>query len=879
MPLQTKLHGSHHLSEAFADHPLEFFIMLSSLSGTVGSKGQGNYAAGNTFQDALAHSRMNTKTHYMTLNLGIIEGTAVYQYDEGRKRMQNLSTQGFIPVKSEDLLAVLEYAISSQSRIDKCTQPVIGINPRSIEEADNVTPTAQSLMFTHLRSPYKKRTRDEIMHATKSLQESLSHAQSKAEIYGILTTAITQKLSSLVALGQNTISLDAPLSNFGLDSLITIDLKNWLSREFDAAIQPSEIFEELNVMTLAMKVASRSLLVQRNCYQIFEQKVLSETGRNHEDHVRALGMSAFSRVQKSKNLSGLLPRLPLPDLESTLELYLTSAEPFLSKDQFKQTSNAIGEFRDGLGRQLQQRLLHRVHDLEMDDWQYQLQLRAIYLNRRDPVYPSGIFFGDHVVTESQHTQAERAAIISAAAYDFMQQIIASEVEQDNINGEPLCTDSLNWLFNANREPHIGVDHVHKFPENNYIIALRRGHIFKLILAEEGNKIPHETLKCMFEAVIEMSKQMQSSITTLTADQRDSWAELRDALKSSDQSVDTVINVIEAASFVICLDEGSPNTSTERCNQFLFGDPSNRWSDKSLQFVICENGVSAFVCEHSTLDALSVKQLNKAVMEAITEHKSNIQLYSSTYDRGIAHKYFEELKIRRNPSIESHINRIQGEFRESHAMAELNHFYLPHLGKNWLRSHKIPPKTGCQLIIQLASLLHFGQQHPSWEFITMMVFYKGRGDWMQVVSPSMFAFCQAAVDESISPNEVRKLLREAAETHTSTMMRIARGKGFAAHLEVLREILQPDEPVPALFKDPTWEMMRVTSTRKIKTDSLEGLMVQEGGFLMPDPRSVLVHYEVESEGCKLFIQSTQGQTTAFYEAIKKAADKIKSLLDT
>lgn len=38
-----------------------------------------------------------------------------------------------------------------------------------------------------------------------------------------------------------------------------------------------------------------------------------------------------------------------------------------------------------------------------------------------------------------------------------------------------------------------------------------------------------------------------------------------------------------------------------------------------------------------------------------------------------------------------------------------------------------------------------------------------------------------------------------------------------------QAVRKHEPVPPLFGDSTWEMMRVTSTRKVKTDAWEGLI--------------------------------------------------------
>jgi len=47
--LRPKVHGSWNLHKLLSKNDLEFFVMLSSLSGVVGLASQCNYAAGGTF--------------------------------------------------------------------------------------------------------------------------------------------------------------------------------------------------------------------------------------------------------------------------------------------------------------------------------------------------------------------------------------------------------------------------------------------------------------------------------------------------------------------------------------------------------------------------------------------------------------------------------------------------------------------------------------------------------------------------------------------------------------------------------------------------------------------------------------------------------------
>jgi NADP-dependent 3-hydroxy acid dehydrogenase YdfG len=56
---------------------LDFFVMLSSSSGIAGTRGQANYAAGNTFLDALAHYRVSRGLKAVSIDIGPVLGAGV----------------------------------------------------------------------------------------------------------------------------------------------------------------------------------------------------------------------------------------------------------------------------------------------------------------------------------------------------------------------------------------------------------------------------------------------------------------------------------------------------------------------------------------------------------------------------------------------------------------------------------------------------------------------------------------------------------------------------------------------------------------------------------------------------------------------------------
>ena len=65
--------------------------MLSSLAGIIGSISQANYAAGNTFQDALVHYRHAQGLPAQSIDLGLIRGLGyVEEHEEVAARTSSL---------------------------------------------------------------------------------------------------------------------------------------------------------------------------------------------------------------------------------------------------------------------------------------------------------------------------------------------------------------------------------------------------------------------------------------------------------------------------------------------------------------------------------------------------------------------------------------------------------------------------------------------------------------------------------------------------------------------------------------------------------------------------------------------------------------------
>lgn len=839
-PLQTKLHGTRNLSQTFQSDALDFFVSLSSATAAVGTRGQANYTAGNTFQDAFAYGHTSPKTHYMSVSPGIIEGADI---NDG-VRERNLRQHGLVPVSIDVLMSLLEYSMSPQARLDNCKHAIVGFTKESLSQVGIRNANVHSAMFSRVIETTADSQPVSGNDDPKSLKESIKAIKDPVQIKHLIGTATVKKLAELVSAQDTGAMLHKPLEDLGLDSLMTLELSDWTLQNCGVSIGPSELMNMDHASALADFIYDRSAIVKET--EIFES---DKAGR---DNASELGTTSppTDKGNLVSPVKGQLPALPLPDLENTLLMYQESLRSSRTSEELKVAEDAIQEFLDeGSGNKLQDRLRARADDPTLNSWQNELYASNIYLQRRDPVHPFTTFYGGHLLTENPIGQAQKAAIISAVAYNFRDQVLSGSSESDKLHGEALCKESWAWLFNACREPNVRADKMRKYPDNDHAVVLRRGHIFKIAWRDQTGTCSLSDLENALERIIELSQTWQLSASSLTADDRDSWAGVRQSLLSECSSNGDIVQTVEAAAFVVCLDDGSPETASERCNQFFFGDPSNRWSDKNLQFVVCDNGASALIGEHSMLDGLSVRKLQQAITAAILDNDCSTKagvLPAIEADSASGNVVVEELVLVLDTALDHRISHIQTRFSRDFTPIEFSHYEVYAFGSQFLRKHGCASKSGYQLVIQLACLLYYGYQPPAWETISMARFHHGRVDWIQTVTPLVAVLCSSALDDTVSRTECRKLFIDAAIAHTNQVNRIARGHGFKAHLHALREVVSDDEPIPKLFQEPAWERTRVQSTKIVKTDCLEGMMLQETAFLMPTPECIFIHFEVKDD---------------------------------
>ena len=217
--LRPKVLGAWCLHEAFADEPLEFFALFSSVSSLVVTTGQGNYAAGNAFLDGLAHYRRDRGLAALSINWG--------PWDTGM--IAQLELQSFYTERGMDLIPeqtgvqIFEELLGSdevQQLVNSAHWPTViahyAVVPRLVlhlgQEDEHAADDAGAVPIA-----------DRLAVAPPEL-----HRQ-------IIADGCAEVIGGVLRLRRDKIPQTTPLDQLGLDSMIAVELKIRLEQAFGVA--------------------------------------------------------------------------------------------------------------------------------------------------------------------------------------------------------------------------------------------------------------------------------------------------------------------------------------------------------------------------------------------------------------------------------------------------------------------------------------------------------------------------------------------------------------------------------------------------------------------------------------------------------------------
>ena len=260
--IEPKVKGTWNL-HTLLPRDMDFFICLSSVSGIIGSIGQANYAAANTFMDALARYRVMQGERATSLDLGWMESAGVFA--ENASLAHGIAHAGtLIPISEPEFHALLDYHCNPthDPRSTGMYLSIVGPEvPAKLQAKGLEMPQwMKSRMFSHLRQ-----VKSDGHHSSTALLETTSNyaallgaTTSLEEATAVVTDALMQKLSRALAVPPEHLDTTKPLHAYGVDSLLAVELRNFFAKELGADIAVFDITSASSFEAVSMIVARRS---------------------------------------------------------------------------------------------------------------------------------------------------------------------------------------------------------------------------------------------------------------------------------------------------------------------------------------------------------------------------------------------------------------------------------------------------------------------------------------------------------------------------------------------------------------------------------------------------------------------------------------------
>lgn len=266
--IQPKWKGTLNLHSAINGHDsgLDFFLLMSSVSGSVGTATESNYCAANGFLDAFAHWRQLQGKPAISVGLGMISEVGYLHENPDIEAL--LLRKGIQPLNEAEFLQVIDLALSKgascgqgQRRPWSC-HVLTGLEPLGIRRLmdqgfdvslgvadDPRTAILSSALVENIamnmaddtgsgfgQSHFMVATSTWLNSVPESAAKSLSSEANAPSLQVAVSQLLRRKFSNLILVPHDQIGINEPLAKFGLDSMIASEFRSWLWSAFQVDI-------------------------------------------------------------------------------------------------------------------------------------------------------------------------------------------------------------------------------------------------------------------------------------------------------------------------------------------------------------------------------------------------------------------------------------------------------------------------------------------------------------------------------------------------------------------------------------------------------------------------------------------------------------------
>lgn len=259
---RPKYNVSHNLHRLLPEN-LDFFICISSGAGQIGSIAQGNYNAGNNYQDALCAHRRSLGLAGTSINLGWMDEIG-FVAESDRAKVPQVVRDGVRDLKASQFFAIVEAALRDEEV--SMNQPVLGLASGGlIKHAGRDEPYwFGDARFAAMRVYDTQQSKSEGPAQSENsadVKTALASVKSLEEASRVVLAGLMAKLARGLMMDLGDLDPSRPINTYGVDSLVAVDIRAWAMKEAQSVVHVSDILKSMPMADLAGQIAEASKLV------------------------------------------------------------------------------------------------------------------------------------------------------------------------------------------------------------------------------------------------------------------------------------------------------------------------------------------------------------------------------------------------------------------------------------------------------------------------------------------------------------------------------------------------------------------------------------------------------------------------------------------
>lgn len=497
------------------------------------------------------------------------------------------------------------------------------------------------------------------------------------------------------------------------------------------------------------------------------------------------------------------PRLPVPELQASLDRYLRTVKAITSPQEYENTSRLVTEFFNSSESKRLHSKLYQLDEQSPTSWLEGLW-DTMYLELRCPVM---VHVSPYYAIASDPRRADqvlRAAALIASSVRFHDLIINKGLSPD----PGLDMSQYGKLLGSCRIPVSGRDTYSESIHGNTVVIACNNQFYEVRCRDQnGLVIPEEELVVHLRSIVidAYSTKQVTPVGVFTADDRDKWAAARKVLAKEPENASS-LKAIEDALLVICLDDTNQYNLTDVSQMLLHGNGRNRWFDKSVQIMIGKGGEAGILMEHTRFDGHSILKFTDFIF-----HDSVVRDIP-TPNENIA-PVLGKLNWKITPEIEILVEESSERVDELIGSVDTYVLEFEDWGKGLIKNFKVSPDAFVQIAYQLAYYRMRGTHGSTYESCNMKRFYHGRTTCIRSCTLEANAFSKIACDANATKEQKLAALKVAIDRHVIISNEARDGNDVDRplfgmyHMARFEQQKFPNRSIPSIYFDPVYARMK------------------------------------------------------------------------